>query len=78
MMKLIWAEYFILLIQFVTFLIWSSHERNIFMPYVRTDVCSYTNNYSFLPHTASLWNNKLQETVKETQSSDIFKSRIQS
>ena len=40
--------------------------------YVRTDVYKY----SFFPHTASLWNNKLQETIKEIQSLDIFKSRI--
>ena len=49
----------------------SSHERNLLVPYVRTDVCKY----SFFPHTISLWN-KLHETIKETQSLDIFKSRI--
>ena len=49
----------------------SSHERNLLVPYVRTNVCKY----SFFPHTASLWN-KLQEAIKETQSLDIFKSRM--
>ena len=41
----------------------SSHERNLLVSCVRTDVYKY----SFFPHTASLWN-KLQETIKETQS----------
>ena len=45
----------------------SSHERNLLVPYARTDVYKY----SFFPHTASLWN-KLQETIKETQSLDVF------
>ena len=49
----------------------SSHERNLLVPYVRTDVYKY----SFFSHTASLWN-KLHQTIKETQSLDIFKSRI--
>ena len=49
----------------------SSHERNLLVPYARTDVYKY----SFFPHTASLWN-KLHKTIKETQSLDIFKSRI--
>ena len=49
----------------------SSHERNLLVPYARTDVYKY----SFFPHTASLWN-KLSETIKETQSLDTFKSRI--
>ena len=48
----------------------SSHE-NLLVPYARTDVYKYT----FFLHTAFLWN-KLQETIKETQSLDIFKSRI--
>ena len=43
------------------------HERNLLVPYARTVVYKY----SFLPHTASLWN-KLQETIKETQSLDIL------
>ena len=49
----------------------SSHERNLLVPYARTDVYKY----SFFPHAASLWN-KLHKTIKETQSLDIFKSRI--
>ena len=49
----------------------SSHERNLLVPYVRTDLYKY----SFFPHTASLWN-KLHEKIKETQSLNIFKSRI--
>ena len=47
------------------------HERNLLVPYVRTNVYKY----SFFSHTASLWN-KLQETIKETPSLDIFKSKI--
>ena len=34
----------------------SSHERNLSVPYARTDVYKY----SFFPHTVSLWN-KLPE-----------------
>ena len=49
----------------------SSHEGNLLVLYARTDVYKY----SFFPHTTSLLN-KLQETIKETQSLDIFKSRI--
>ena len=30
----------------------SSHVRNLLVPYARTDVY----NYSFFPHTVSLWN----------------------
>ena len=45
--------------------------KKFLVPYVRTDVYKY----SFFPHTASLWN-KLQETINETQSLDIIKSRI--
>ena len=55
-----------------TIIMRSSHERNLLVPYARTDVYKY----SFFPHTASLWN-KLQGTIKETQSLDIFKSRIE-
>ena len=47
----------------------SSHERNLLVPYARTDVYKY----SFFPHTASLWN-KLHKTIKESQSLDIFLS----
>ena len=46
-----------------------SHERNL-VPYART----YVYKYSSFPHTASPWN-KLQETIKETESLDIIKSR---
>ena len=49
----------------------SSHERNLLVPYARTNVYKH----SFFPHTAYLWN-KLQETIKATQSLDILKSRI--
>ena len=49
----------------------NKYERNLLIPYARTDV----HKYSFFLHTASLWN-KLQETIKETQSLDIFKFRI--
>ena len=49
----------------------SSHERNLSVPYARTDVYKH----SFFPSTVSLWN-KLPETIKETQSLDTFKSRI--
>ena len=52
-----------------TTVIRSSHERNLLVPYAKTDVY----NYSFFPRITSLWN-KLQETIKETQSLDIFKS----
>ena len=45
----------------------SLRERNLLVPYARTDVYKY----SFFPHTASLWN-RLQETIKETQSLDIL------
>ena len=37
----------------------SSHERNLLVPYARTDVYKY----SFFPHAASLWN-KLHKTIK--------------
>ena len=47
------------------------HMKEIFWCHLRGQM--YTN--SFFPHTASVWN-KLQETIKETQSLDIFKSRI--
>ena len=48
-----------------------SHERNLLVPYARTDVYKY----SFYPYTAYLWN-KLPGTIKETQSLDTFKSNI--
>ena len=38
-----------------------SHERNLSVPYARTDVYKC----SFFPHTVSLWN-KLPEIIKET------------
>ena len=51
----------------------SSHERNLLVPYTRIGVAI---QIFILPtHRASLWN-KLQETIKEIQSLDIFKSRI--
>ena len=50
-------------------LIGNKYERNLLVPYTKTDVHKYT----FVPHTASLWN-KLQEAIKESQSLDIFKS----
>ena len=49
----------------------STHERNLLVPYARTDVCKY----SFFPQVISLWN-KLPEIIKETQSLDTFNSRI--
>ena len=45
----------------------SPHERNLLVPYARTDVYKY----SFFQHAASVWN-KLQEKIKETQSLDIL------
>ena len=46
----------------------SPHERNVSVPYARTDVYKYL----LFPHTASLWN----KSIKEIQSLDIFKSSI--
>ena len=44
-----------------------SHERNLSVPYARTDVYKYL----FFPHAVSLWN-KLPEIIKETQSLGYF------
>ena len=38
-----------------------SHERNLQIPYARTDVCKYP---LFYPYAASLWN-KLPGTIKK-------------
>ena len=46
------------------------HMKNLLVPYVRTDVCKYS---FFPPHSFSM---ELQETIKDTQLLDIFKSGI--
>ena len=48
-----------------------SHERNLLVPYARTNVYKH----SIFSHTAYLCN-KLQESIKATQLLDILKSRI--
>ena len=53
----------------------SSHERNLSVPYARTDACMCTNIHSSHAHTVLLWN-KLPEMIKKTQSLDTFKSGI--